>query len=203
MAVGMLMIMVVVHGASIRMYVTVMAVPVRMGGVAMVVRMFMDQVDPEQQFVVRDECRKQSIGRHGVVLGKNNGPLRDIAGDRQIVGCGDDRLPLLVQFIEELDEPDLRAGVETVRGFIEQQHLRIRCQARCDGHLLLLTVREQMRRAVAKVLDAKRLEQALHFVRDLRWGQTELERAEGHLVPDRGREKLHIRVLETRKPPVF
>ena len=129
MTVCMVMLVVVVHGASIRMYVAVMTVTVRMGGIAMVVRMFVDQVDPEQQFVVRDELREQTFGRHGVVLGENNGPLRDIAGDRQIVGRGDDRLPLSVQFTEELDEPNLRAGVEAVRGFIEQQHLRVRCQA--------------------------------------------------------------------------
>jgi hypothetical protein len=58
------MFMVVVHGASNRVEMAVMSVAVRMSFVAVVVRMFMDKIDLEQQIIIRNDVRERSVRCH-------------------------------------------------------------------------------------------------------------------------------------------
>ena len=69
-----------------------------------------------------------------------------------------------------------------------------------------------MRRPVAQVLDAQRLEQVLHGVPDPVMGEPELQRPKGNLIPHGRGKELHVRVLKheahllpelTGKGPVF
>src|SRR5512147_2905316 len=97
---------------------------------------------------------------------------------------GDDGLSLMVQFVQEFDEPYLRPRIQAVRGLVEEQHIGISRKARRNGYFLLLPIRERMRRAVADIHDAERFKKFFHPCCYLGMGKAELERAEGHIIPD-------------------
>jgi len=124
------------------------------------------------------------------------GPFRYVPGDGEVMRCGNDGLPLLMEPVEELDEPYLRTGVKAARRLIHQEHVGVCGKARSNGDLLLLAVRKRVGRAVVKVLDPQGHEQSVDDLFHLRLGKAELERPECHILPDRGREELHIGVLK-------
>ena len=56
-------------------------------------------------------------------------------------------------------------------------------------------------RALAQFLDAQGLQGLSHALGDLLRLDTQLQRGEGHLLPHRGREKLHVAVLKHQAHP--
>ncbi len=191
-----MVLVIIVHGASVRMDVAVMAMAMDMGRIAVVVGMLVDQIDLEQEFIISNNVLERSIGNQGMVFRENNSPLSNIACNGEIMRRGDDRLPLPVKFVKKLDEPDLRPRVKTVRRLVEQEHVGVRCEARGNGHLLLLAIRQRVRGAVAKFGDPKRLQLRIDDFPDFFKGKTELERPERDLVPNRCGKKLHVGVLK-------
>src|SRR3990172_9521238 len=62
-----MMFMTVVHSSSVRVIVSIVAVAVDMGRMAVPVRVFVDQVDLEQQIVVDDDLGKRPVRGKSVV----------------------------------------------------------------------------------------------------------------------------------------
>jgi len=138
--------------------------------------------DARQENALADEVGDHVVGR-AVVKVVGGIPLRqpplvqdaDLVGDREgfrlVVGDQDRRRALLLQDLPNLLAQALaHLDIEVRERLVEQQQLRTRCKGTGEGHALLLSTGQLVRKAAARVGQADHIEQFGHASGALRRG---------------------------------
>jgi hypothetical protein len=87
-------------------------VRVRVGGSAMLVKMLMDQIGPNEQIAVGQHGGGRAVGNNSPCLAENYDPIGDQRHYIKLV-CGDDQGSSgLAEALHQIDEDPLRAWIE-------------------------------------------------------------------------------------------
>ncbi len=121
------------------------------------VRVLVDQVDAEEQLVVREDVVRRTLGDDPVRLGEHHAAVGEHGQRLEIVRREHDGLAGVVELDDQLHQPLLGAGIECGRRLVEQQHFGIHREHRRDRDPLLLAARELVRRAIGQVGDTEHL----------------------------------------------
>ena len=121
------------------------------------VRVLVDQVDAEQQLVVREDRRRARLRRRSGASSENTTQRSASTGKRvEIVRREHDRLAGARRARRSAPSSHCWVrGIERGGRLVEQQHLGIHREHRRDRDPLLLAARELVRRAVGEVGDAE------------------------------------------------
>jgi hypothetical protein len=102
----------------------------------------------------------------------------------------------ILEFLGDLEHPELADGIEVRRRLVEAQDTRLYCQNRRYGEPLLLSAGEGSRLTSLEALEAHPSQHAFHAAGHLLPVYLEVLRSEGHLEGDVGGEELRLEVLE-------
>ncbi len=105
------------------------------------------------------------------------------------------RGPPAPERLQRREEPLLPVGVQPRRRLVEHEHPRPHGHRPRDGRPFPLPVGQQVRGAVAQPGDVQRRERLVDPRPDLRLRQPQVQRPERHVLRDRRREQLVVRVL--------
>ena len=100
------------------------------------------------------------------------------------------------QIAQEAQQRAPRTRVEASRGLVERENLGIHAEHRGDGDALLFAGAQVMAEAILVGAHAYTLERMPRSLAHLGGGQPHVQRPEGHILDDRRRKQLVVRILE-------
>ena len=83
-----------------------------------------------------------------MIFPDNNGAGADLFDDIEVMGSRNNSLTALGKILDELNQPDLAAGVKTPGGFVKEQDIGICREDRCDTDLLFFPAAQHVGRPV-------------------------------------------------------
>ena len=102
----------------------------------MPVIVFVNQVDFFQKVNIFQQFLGGLIRGNGVVLVKQDRPVRNFLNHLKVMRGGYQRFPGFVQLDQKRDKPPLRSGVKSVQRFVKNKDLGVHCQHAGNGDLL-------------------------------------------------------------------
>lgn len=124
---------------------------------------------------------------------KNNGALAQVHGHIEIMSGNDLGM---MKGLHQFNQPDAGAWIQTGGGLIHHQDIRRSRQYGRDGHRPFFTLGQPVRRAVFQVRRPHSFEGLHDRLLQFLLFKTQVHRSEGHVLKNRGHEKLIVGVLE-------
>ncbi len=156
------------------------------------------QVIPFQERLIRKDLCSGAVRGNDAFM-NDYATAADVEDEVQIMRGHDLRMG---KRLKQLDQPPPRLGIKVCRRFVHDQDVRFHGKDRSDRHRALLPSGKMMRRFVAQLQRANGPERILDPFADTLFIQTQVERAEGHVIEDRGHEELVVGVLKDHPHPL-
>src|ERR1017187_6250291 len=142
-------------------------VRMRMGNLAVLVAMGVDEVGAQKQVAIREDFVGRAAGGDTSLL-KDEHAVGNVLNDLELMSSCNNCFGRALPLLNQVDKLALTAGIEHGRGFVEKQHLGIEHNYRGKGDPLLFTAGEAIRRAVTKMRNAHQLQRFVNPGNNLR-----------------------------------
>ena len=137
----------------------------------------------------------------GLAVVHHNDTVR-LLGLRHVVGDEHHRhAPLPVQPMDGVQHLPPSVGVQHSRGLVQHDALRLHGNDAGNGHPLLLSAGEQVRRMAGKITHTHRLQRIVHPLTNFLRRNAQIFRGKGHILLHHVGDDLVIRVLEHHAHP--